>query len=285
MKPNFFKKTISIISIGITGLLILLFLLRLLYVFFFEGMITNASLNTNFFNKTENFPKNYASEKTALNKSDQTSSLSQQKYEKIAFIKTASSRFENDHAAIKKKIQEFNCIIQFEKESGIGNDKQSHFLVAVSPASFEPFYTAIQSIGVVKEKDITTADMTFEYERLSARKASLEKTLASLKGVLNSDQNNSFNVQGQILEMQTSLRDVEVKLAYFAAGRDFCTVKLSLYESATGKQSAVLPTVKSCFRWALEYYPVSLLAILLLLFFKNVDRIKLPDIIFSKSKS
>lgn len=286
-KHSFFKKGFTIITLGLTGVFILLFLLRLVYVFVLAGFISNATLDKNFFDAVENLPKNYASENIAFNKTNQDAALLtiEQKYEKIAFIKTVTSQFENDQSAIKKKIQEFNGIIQFEKNSGLGENKRSHFVIAISPLVFESFCIAIQSVGVVVEKELTNIDKTLEYKRLYAKKKSLEKTLASLNEVRSGvGENSSFSLQDKISEMEISLREAEVELGYFTEERGFCTVKLSLHESFAKKEIYFIPAMQASFGWSMKYYPLTLLLLLFLFFFTNVDKIKLSALLPDKLK-
>ena len=106
---------------------------------------------------------------------------SNQKFEKTASIKTKTSEFEKDEKLIKDKVKNFNSVIQYEQNLGQKGNRQIHLLIGVNPSKFDSFYLEVQKIGVIKATEITKVDKTNEYRQLNAKKASIEKTLQSLK--------------------------------------------------------------------------------------------------------
>jgi uncharacterized protein YfcZ (UPF0381/DUF406 family) len=90
---------------------------------------------------------------------------------------------------------------------------------------------------VIRSTEITKIDKTNEYRQLNAKKASLEKTLASLQelksktGVID----DFISLNYKILEIETQMQELGVELGNFDAENEFCTIKFSLYEGAAAK--------------------------------------------------
>ena len=247
---------------------ILLFAFRLLYGYLATDNRAGSDFNQDFFSNVENIRKNYASEKIAYNNSgnvQQAASIaSSQKYEKTATVKSKTSQFEKDQADIRGVTKQFGAVVQYEQSLGNKGNRELHLLIGVGPVLFDSFYTVIQKIGAIKATEVTKVDKTNEYRQLNAKKASLQKTLASLeelkaKGGQISDY---VSLHDKILEIETRLQELGVELGNFDAENEFCTVRFSLYEGATERKISLLARVKIALEWTIKYYAVFIVSLL-----------------------
>ncbi|WP_276482691.1 DUF4349 domain-containing protein [Paraflavitalea pollutisoli] len=232
--------------------------LRLAYGYVASGLSQSGDDAGNYFDRIENLRKNYASEKQLIQHDVPADGMgvSSQKYEKTASIKSKSTQFEEGLKQINADIKQFGGVIQYEKNTGNKGSREVHLLIGIVPDKFDAFYEKIQQIGDVKARQVTKVDKTNEYRQLNARKASLEKTLASLnelkaKGGVISDY---VTLHDKILEIESQLQELGVELGNFNTENEFCTVKFSLYEGATQKGIPFLQRLKVALEWTIEYY-------------------------------
>ncbi len=179
-----FKQRFWKIAKWFLALFFLLFIFRLMYGYVSTDSSNHTDYSNDFFSSVDNLRKNYASNKFENNnKSDigqQASIASSQKYEKTATVKSKSSEFETDENHIKSTTRNFEGVIQYEQNTGNKGSRELHLLIGINPEKFDSFYLKVQGIGIIKSTEITKIDKTNEYRQLNAKKASLEKTLASL---------------------------------------------------------------------------------------------------------
>ncbi|MDF2190431.1 DUF4349 domain-containing protein [Paraflavitalea sp. CAU 1676] len=233
---------------------------RLAYGYITSSLSQGGDYSSDYFDGVANLRKNYASEKQYL-KNDvpaDAQNASSQKYEKTASIKSKSAQFEEGVKQINSETSKFGGVVQYEKNTGNKGNREIHLLIGISPDKFDSFYVKIQHIGDVKAKEVTKVDKTNEYRQLNAKKASLEKTLASLnelkaKGGVISD---FVALHDKILEIETQLQALGVELGNFDTENEFCTVKFSLYEGATHKGVPFIQRLKVALEWTIDYYAV-----------------------------
>jgi len=253
---------------------IVLFLFRLLYGYLATGTGIAYEDNRDFFSSVDNLRKNYASEKIMFNGNNvqqRAEAASAQKYEKTAMVKSKTSGFEKDQADTRAATRRFDGVIQYEQSLGNKGNRELHLLIGITPALFDSFYAVIRDIGTLKATEITKVDKTNDYRKLNAKKASLEKTLASLEELKSkSGQISDYvTLHDKILEIETQLQELGVELGDFNTENEFCTVKFSLYEGAVEKKIGLLPRIKVALEWTIKYYAVfvgSLLVLSLLVF-------------------
>ena len=207
-----------------------------------------------------------------------------QKYEKTATIKSRSTKFEEDEKKLRTKVKSYNAIIQYEENSGQKGDRELHLSIGIPPEKFDTFYVEVLAIAKVKAKEITKIDKTNEFKNLNARKASLESMRQSLLEIKRQSGRieEYVNLQNRILEIEQELQNLGVSLGSFDEENEFCTVRLSLFETYD-VQISLLHRVKVAFEWATQYYLLvlaivavaSLFAFFLLLI---IDKV-LPSII------
>lgn len=267
-----------------TGLFIVLFTFRLIYGYVVTDTTYSTDYSSDFFNSLDNVRKNYASEKS-MKFSEvqmQSTAASNQKFEKTASIKTKTSEFEKDEKLIKSKTKSYNAVIQYEQNAGQKGNRQIHLLIGVNPALFDSFYVAIQTIGVVKNSEITKVDKTNEYRQLNAKKTSIERTLQALNELkAKGGQISEFiSLSDKILEVEEKLQELGVELGNFDAENEFCTVKFSLYEGSTEKSISFIHRVKVALEWTINYFAViiitlAVLSLTIFILLLIVDKLKI----------
>lgn len=250
------------------GLFMLLFVFRLIYGYVAIDNSTGGDYSGNFFNSIDNVRKNYASEKIAMKSDVQMASnmASNQKYEKTATIKTKSSEFEKDENLVKSKSKSFNAVIQYEQSLGQKGNRQIHLLIGVNPLLFDSLYVELKKIGVLKATEITKVDKTNEYRQLSAKKASIEKTLQSLNELKSKGGQiaDFVSLNDKILEIEEKAQELGVELGNFDTENEFCTIKLSMYEGATEKNISFIHRVKVALEWTIKYFAIIACTLLIL---------------------
>ena len=187
-----------------------------------------------------------------------------QKYEKTASIKSKSSHFEDDKLGVDRLTKNFRGVVQYEKNEGKKGNREIHLLIGVNPILFDSFYVEIQKIGELKATEIIKVDKTNEFRQLNAQKISLEKTLNSLvelkaRGGAIGDY---VSLHDKILEIEKQLQGLGVELGNFDSENEFCSVRFSLYEGATGKKISVLNRIKIALEWTLKYYALAIFGLL-----------------------
>jgi Domain of unknown function (DUF4349) len=273
------------------GIFIFLFLFRLLYGYIATDSNVNSDFGGDFFSSIDNLRKNYASEKPSKYSFSKNETQPQQaapsmntsqKFEKTATVRSKSSEFEPDETTIRNKTKGFAAIVQYEQKLGQKGNRELHLMIGVDPIKFDSFYLEMQKIGVIKATQITKVDKTNEYRQLNAKKASLEKTLLSLNELKSRGGEivDYIALHDKILEIETQMQGLGVELGNFDTENEFCTVKLSMYEGATQKSISFIHRVKVALEWTIQYFAISVLAllglsILILVMIMIVDKLKI----------
>lgn len=208
--------------------------------------------------------KNYASEKLKMeNKQDNQTYSVDQKYEKIAAAASQTQNFETDEQQVRALTKKYNALIQYEQNVGLKGARRLHLAIGVPPAEFEHMVEEIKSIGQLISLHIDKADKTNEYKDLNAKRLSLEKTrkaLGDLKGHSGSIQ-EQIELENRILEIESQIQGLGVKLGEYDQENEFCTIKFGLQETKTTvSKFSVIQGIKPALEWTIKYY-VALLAI------------------------
>jgi hypothetical protein len=259
MQQGFKQRFVKIVKwCGSLFFLMLAFIL--LYGYLAPGTSAGNDYTSDFFGSVDNLRKNYASEKKFMKQdvAQQASFAASQKYDKTATVKSKTTQFDKDVAGVKTLAGSFNGVIQYEQNTGNKGNRELHLLIGIDPAKFDSFYVKMQAFGTVKSTDITKIDKTNEYRQLNAKKASLEKTLASLnelkaRGGAIVD---FISLHDKILEIESKMQELGVELGNFDAENEFCTIKFSLYEGATEKGISFISRFKTALQWTIKYYAV-----------------------------
>lgn len=269
MKFNLVSFSFRSVFRFLIGLFFLMFLLR--FVFSFQngsddvGDVMGLSNQSEgaFFVSQSDLRKNYASEKKASQQQPGMPAESSQKYEKTASLSARTDRFENDEAALRQTSQNFNAIIQYEQRSGNPGHRSLHLMIGVRPELFDSFYVVAQRIGHIYSNTVTKVDKTTEFRELNAKKASLEKALASLTDLKNRAGSISdlVGLHDKILDIERQMQELGVQLGNFSAENEFCTVRFSLYESAAARTISLARRLFDAFMWTVQYYLLVLIGL------------------------
>jgi hypothetical protein len=276
------------------GLFIVMFLLRLMYGYIGNEVAYGSEYSDDFFSSVGSLRKNYASEKMQMKQPGMQSANMpvSQKYEKTATVKSKSSQFEQDLSNIKKEATDFEGVIQYEQNTGNKGSRQIHLLIGINPEKFDSFYATIQHIGLVRSTEITKIDKTNEYRQLNAKKASLEKNLASLNELKSRGGaiGDYIQLHDKILEIETQMQELGVELGNFDTENEFCTVRFSLYEGAPEKKVTVARRVKVALEWTIKYYAILIFTFLglitmIFILLLAIDRLKILKSVTEKIRS
>lgn len=277
-------------------LFLIMFLLRLIYGYVGMEVAYGSEYSDDFFSSVGSLRKNYASEKMQVKQpvgmTQPANMPVSQKYEKTATVKSKTSQFEKDISNIKKETTLFNGVIQYEQNTGNKGSRQIHLLIGINPEKFDSFYATIQRIGMVRSTEITKIDKTNEYRQLNAKKASLEKNLASLNELKSRGGaiGDYIQLHDKILEIETQMQELGVELGNFDTENEFCTVRFSLYEGAPAKQVSIARRIKVALEWTIKYYAVltfTLLGLIATIFILLlvIDKLKIMRVVTEKIRS
>lgn len=249
------------------GIFAVLFVFRLVYGYVVVREADDTS-GPVYFESISNTRNNYATKKYKANVSNSSASIQvDQKYEKIAEIKTKSSKFKEEEKSARVIIEKLDALIQFEQKSGNPGYRKLSFIIGVPPDNFDKIYDQLIKIGKVQAKQITKKDKTNEYKELNAKKQSLEKIRASLIELKSKGGKieEYMGLENRILEIEQNLQGLGVSLGDFDDENEFCTVKFSLAEikALEAEHISFVHRVKVALEWSIRIYT----RLLIMLFF------------------
>lgn len=256
------KKTITILFATFIGLFI--FRLIIGYQTVPEGAMPGIQNDLIAFQSAEpvlNNRKNYASKKY-FQVSGMTSVNVDQKYEKIADIKSFTTEFEKEENRIRNQVKDFKGLIQFENKSGNAGYRNLNLIIGIPPESFDSIYNSLIKIGKIQSKQITKTDKTNEYKELNAKKASLEKIRASLIDLKSKGGriDEYMQLENRILEIEQQLQGLGVSLGNFDDENEFCTVKVLLTEGRVN-EIGIMQRIKVALEWTVKTYMMLMVAL------------------------
>lgn len=248
-----FKSRLIRLIIWMLLLFAILFFFRLAYGY--TKTFNNRSAQSNFFERVSNTKRNYASKEYKVKTSAASVVKVDQKYEKIAEIKTKSAKFAEEEKLARKHIVTYNSLIQFEQKSGNKGSRQLNLLIGVPPESFDSLYTKLIEIGKVQAKRITKKDKTNEYKELNAKKQSLEKARTALIELKQKSGKIAefMGLENRILEIERQLQELGVSLGDFDNEIEFSTIQFSLMEGKKIK-IGLLQRIKVALEWTIRFY-------------------------------
>ncbi|RFM31286.1 DUF4349 domain-containing protein [Chitinophaga silvisoli] len=246
------------------GVFMLMFIFRLIYGYVASHTNSSGDYYENYFDQVNGLRRNYATSKLDMGSkmsmapagNPQPDFSTSQKYEKTAIVRTTTSDFTKDEADLRKKIESYKAMIQYEKALGKKGNRELHLMIGVNPEKFDSFYHEIQGLGAIRSMSITKVDKTNEYRQLNAKKVSLEKTVESLEKLKTTAGANQdlLSIYDRQLELEDKLQNLGVDLGNFNTENEFCTVKLSLYEGATAQSISFIHRVKIALQWTIHYF-------------------------------
>ncbi|MGB1205937.1 MAG: DUF4349 domain-containing protein [Chitinophagales bacterium] len=289
MKETFKKRLKKLIFWLLIGFVIL-FIFRLMYGY--TKTFDDTPNQTQFFESISSPKRNYATKKYQVKPSggNQSAIKVDQKYEKVAEIKTKSFDFEKEEKSSRKTIEKLDALIQFEQKSGNKGYRKLNLVIGVPPENFDTLYVELIKIGKVQAKQITKKDKTNEYKELNAKKQSLEKIRTSLIELKSKGGkiDEYMSLENRILEIEQQLQELGVSLGDFDDENEFCTVQFSLLE---GKEVKIgtMQRIKVALEWTIDVY----ILMMMMLFFLTlsayflllgVDKLKLIQHIINRKE-
>ena len=250
-----FKKKLKKVIFWLIIVFAILFIFRLMYGY--TKNFDDTPNQTQFFDNISNSKRNYATKKYEVKgqSANQSAIKVDQKYEKIAEIKTKSSNFEKEEKSSRKTIKKLDALIQFEQKSGNKGYRKLNLVIGVPPENFDALYNQLITIGKVQAKQITKKDKTNEYKELNSKKQSLEKIKTSLIELKSKGGkiDEYMALENRILEIEQQLQELGVSLVDFDDENEFCTVQFSLLEGKEIK-TGTMQRVKVALEWTVKIY-------------------------------
>lgn len=238
------------------ALLALLPFMALFVAKFAIGDGAGLAPGTGWYNASASFEtgrKNYASEKQS---GGTIAPGDFQKYEKVATIGETTSNFDADRAKAQALIVAVGGLTQYEQQQGLAGHRILQLGIGVPPAKFDSFIEDVRKIAAPTYLAIVKTDKTNDYRQLRARRETLEKTRKALMEMAGSGGSidERLKVQAQLTEVEEKIQNLGVSLGDFNAENEFCTVKLTLAESAAVPASTLTVRLLKAFAWAAEYF-------------------------------
>lgn len=187
-----------------------------------------------------------------------------QKYEKVGTLGAKSSNFDEDVNTVKGLIKDYNGLIQYEQQGGLSPSRYLHLAIGVPPENFDAAVDALKNIGKLTSIRIDKSDKTNEYQKLKAKRATLEAHLESLMNLKSQSGKieEYMELEEKIEHINQQLQDLGVSLGEFDSQNEFCTVKFTLSEIRKVDYSIPLPhRLMTAFTWTVQYYAVLMIAL------------------------
>lgn len=246
-----------------------LFLIQMSYQAVKSGPDGSVGQNQSIFESTR---KNYASyEKKGMEKpgparprdGHPTAGLAGEtidKYEKIARLGSRSSSFDEDRQRLSQALVAQKAVIQFESLQGLGGARTYYLSAGVPPELFDSAVEALRAIGTPSSLSIEKTDKTSEYLALLERRASLERTRASLAALKSKggSMDEFLKLENRLLEIEEQLRDTGLHIGQFNAENEFCTVQFTLREKEGWTLRRIAHLGVDAFLWTVALFAMLL---------------------------
>jgi len=202
--------------------------------------------------------RNYASSKMKYKKEGHATQMVtvDQKYERVADLKSLSSNFDSDEKQCRATIKKHKALIQYEGKSGLKGRRVLNLAIGVDPDRFDQMASEIEKIGKITSKNITKLDKTNEYKDLNAKKKSLFKTRQALLGLKGRGGkiDEFIKLENRILAIEDEIQKLGVRLGEYDSENEFCTIKFSIREGRAASGISFLHRIKVALEWAITWY-------------------------------
>lgn len=263
------KKSITKYLLVLLGIFLLMFVLRLGYGYkmFPNGKPIKQSQTISTYSNTD-FSlsrNNYATKKYKGGGSSLPGPSAQaydQKYEKIGTIGSKTDQFDQNVAAIKKQIEQYNGLIQYEQQAGLIGQRYLHLAIGVPPDNFDDAIESMKAIGTLLNIRIDKTDKTNDFQKLKARRATLQDHLdALLKLKQQTGKIDEYmSLEERIQQINKELQDLGVSLGEFDSNNEFCTIKYTLSEVKVDVYNiSTASRLMTAFTWTVKFYSALIL--------------------------
>lgn len=188
-----------------------------------------------------------------------------QKYEKIGTIGSKTDQFDDNVAAIKKQIEQYNGLIQYEQQAGLKGNRYLHLAIGVPPDAFDQAIESIKAIGTLTNIRIDKTDKTNDFQKLKARRSTLQDHLdALLKLKTQTGKIEEYmSLEERIQQINKELQDLGVSLGEFDSNNEFCTIKYTLSEVKIDVYNiALYSRLMTAFTWTVKFFSLFVIALL-----------------------
>jgi hypothetical protein len=194
---------------------------------------------------------NYASERIMVPQGGAQQAVDQ-KYERVADLRSSSTEFEADAARIRAIAAGAAAVVQSENAYGLAGSRVLSLKLGVVPAAFDSTAEKLKGVGKLLSITITKADKTAEFRALEAKRLSLEMTRDGLRALrrAGADLSDLVALETKILEIEGQIQELGVSLGDFSEANSFCTIDVGLSETAGLGAGRVLSAVLDSLGWA-----------------------------------
>jgi hypothetical protein len=213
--------------------------------YFDKGMLANQS-------STPLRKANYASERILVPQGPAQQVLDQ-KYERVADIRSSSSEFDADAKKIRAVAAAASAVVQRENAYGLAGSRVLSLSLGVVPAAFDSTVESLRAVGRIKSITASKTDRTADFKALEAKRSSLEKTRDGLKALRRTGAalSDLVALESKILEIEGQIQELGVSLGDFSENNSFCTIDVGLEERAARGAGQVLAAALDSLAWAL----------------------------------
>jgi len=257
------RRGLLVVALG----LVTLFLLRLGYGYHQQPNGVPDGVDSDPLTPFELDKHNYASSKLRRSKGDTgVATTVDQKYERIAQTSMTSRDFAADEERTRTVVADHHGLVQFEERSGLEGRRRLQLAIGVDPERFDALVRGLTAIGHLTSIQIHKVDKTNDYRELQANRAALvtaRDALTALKAQ-GGRVDELMALETSILEQEQRIQNLGVQLGEFDEENEFCTVKLTLSESAPAAAVHIsfVHRAKVALEWTVRQY-LRLLAIAL----------------------
>lgn len=237
---------------------LVVFLLRWGYELFFTGndvVIQYTPSNNSLEYGGYSAKSNIATDRVTKQDVSGQATVIDQKYDKTAQISAYTDSFEEVNQQLRDTIDAHGAVIQMENLSGLAGSQQLGITIGVVPEQFDALVDTLRNMATLRGFTVTKVDKTDEYRMLMAEIATLEKTRDAYTALKEQGGNlqDQLQLEEKILEVEQQLQSKGVDAGLYATENSFCTVNMTLTETATTSISLrfILRCAASSFLWTL----------------------------------
>ena len=224
-----------------------------------------------------------------------SNSLMQDQSSEQKIIKSANLRYEvfnldSSLLLISNTLSEYNGIVQNERQYDSGNRKYTSLTLRIPSKHFNNFINALMdkdNIRKLEDKSISAQDVTEQFVDIESRLETKNLALSRYREILQKANTvkDIMTVEDKIRRLQEEIESQEARLKYLSHQVDMSEVRINIYqvvpvtyipnkpESFGAKflrsLDRGLDGIGNVFFWVIGYWPIWLLIIAILIFFRS----------------
>lgn len=247
-------------------LFVCVFLLRFAYEVFFTSHDIVVRYDTTY--ESVSVKSNIATNRVTQKDAKGSVITLDQKYDKTARLSMQTDAFDDVNDKMRAIIDQNGAVIQTENLSGLAGAQRLDLSIGVIPDRFDAVVEALKELGRLQSFTVQKIDKTDEYRSMMAEMETLEKTRASYAALKEAggDIQDLLLLEEKLLEVERLLQATSVDAGLYASENSFCTVNVTLLETAVQSTSVrfLLSCARSSFFWTLAaFFVITVLALLI----------------------